>query len=50
MQQVKEEVRIAPSAGTKGPTQFSPAEIRAMKEREREEVRGGAVFYAQGTD
>ena len=38
MQLVKEETRIAPSAGTKAPTQLNPAELRALKEREREEA------------
>ena len=38
MLQVEEEARIAPSAGTKAPTQLTPAELRALKEREREEA------------
>jgi hypothetical protein len=38
MQEAAKETRVVPSAGTKEPTQLSPEELHALKEREKEEA------------
>jgi hypothetical protein len=38
LQQMAQDMRIAPVAGTRSPTQLTPEELKALQEREREEA------------